>query len=182
MTAPPPAAMRCGKRVTRGQQGGVEVDRHHLFPGVEVDVDRAAATGGERGTVDDGVEAAEGVDRLLDAAGVVGDEAEVADRDETLATGGLDETEGGLGPLGRDVGDGDLRALRREEHRDRVADAGEVLAGCGAGAGDERPLPGEPVSRVVGPRPWLGRQVVCRVGHAASLASLAPRQQGRAVH
>ena len=112
--------------MTRGQQGGVEVDRHHLFPGVEVDVDRAAATGGERGTVHDGVEAAEGVDRLLDAAGVVGEEGEVADRDETLATGGLDEAERGLGPLGRDVGDGDLRALRREQHRDRVADAEEV--------------------------------------------------------
>ena len=158
----------------RRQQRGVEVDRHHLVPGVEVDVDRAAATAGERGTVDDGVEAAESVNGFLDAPGVVAEEGEVADRDDALATGVLDETEGGLGPLGRDVGDGDPRALRREEHRDRITDAGKVDVGCGAGAGDERPFPAEPVARVAATRPRRVRRVGCRVAHGASLASIAP--------
>ena len=148
----------------------MEVDRHHLFPGVEVDVDRAAATTGERGTVHHGVESTERVNRFLHTPRVVVEHGQVADRDDGLAAGGFDETERGLGPLARDVGDGDLGALRREQHCDRFADAEQVAAGCGTGAGDERPLPDESVALVVGSRPRLLPDGVGRVAHRASLA------------
>ncbi len=96
---------------------------------------------------------------------------EVTDGDDCTPGDVVDETQGRLGAFGRDVGDGNVRALRREEHCDRLTDPRQPTPGSGAGTGDERALSREAAAGVDAAPPRRVPRVDGRAAHAASLAS-----------
>ena len=136
LTMAPPAVLdHPGDGVLAGEHDALQVYVYHRVPKLFVHVsDRARA--GNAHVVNQHVELAEIVYRRLGHGGAVGVAGNVADEDRRVAALFLDGSQGDFGVLLVPVHQQHLCAVPGEKDGDRLADAHEVAAAGGPGAGD----------------------------------------------
>ena len=142
----PPTGLERRDRRPRRVEAGPEVELHHVAPVAEVAVLHLADLG-HAGRVDEDVEAAEVIDRVLHRVGGFPLVGHVGRPGERLSAGGLDlgrQVEQPVGPAG------DQRHLRPR----RGEGDGGGPADPRRGAGDQGRLPGQDASHGAYPRRW----------------------------